>query len=453
MKKYFKEVIIILCVVLAIVPHSAFSQSAQPNTEFSLQSAIDYALKHNANYLNAELDVKMAQYKNKEVLGMGLPQISGSIDLKDYFDIPTSLIPGQFFGGPAGSYIPVKFGTQYNATAGGSVSQIIFSSDYIVGLQAAKELRVFSEKNLGRTKVETIVTITKAYYSALINRERIKTLEANITRVKRLYDDTKALNISGFSEKIDVERVELTYNNLITEKEKLMRLVGLTETLLKFQMGYDLKQSINLTDELKAEQLQDISLLEEMKINYDARPEFMILQSQQKLNNLDIRRYKMQYLPSLVGYASYTKQAQRTTFNIFDFSQKWFPIGVVGATLNVPIFSGGQKYYRIQQAKISLQKTSNSLDYMKLFIQFEATSSSISYKNAYVSMLTQKKNKDLAQNIYDTSFKKYNAGVGSNLELIIAESALKEAETNYLSAIYDLVVAKTDLDRALGNIK
>lgn len=439
--------------LLALLPISISAQTVQPTADFSLQAAIDYALKHNSNYLNAELDVKMAKYKNKEVLGMGLPQINASADVKDYFDIPTSLLPGQFFGAPAGTFIPVKFGTQYNATMGGSVSQLIFNSDYVVGLQASKELRILSERNVNRTKVETVVMITKAYYSALINRERIKTLDANITRVKKMFDDTKALNISGFTEKIDVERIELIYNNLLTEKEKLMRLVGLTETLLKFQMGYDLKQPINLTDELKAEQLADIDLLVDSKINYDARPEFTLLQSQQKLNNLEIKRYRLQYLPSLVGYFSYTKQAQRTTFDIFDVSKKWFPIGVVGATLNVPIFAGGQKYFKIQQAKISLQKTNNSITNLKSFIEFEATSSSISYKNAYASMLTQKKNKELAQNIYNTSLKKYAAGVGSNLELIIAESGLKEAETNYLSAVYDLVVAKTDLDRALGNIK
>ncbi len=436
-----------------IIPFITVSQQAQQSTDFSLQSAIDFALKHNATYLNADLDIKMAVYKNREVLSAGLPQINASADVKDYFEIPTSLLPGQFFGAPAGTFIPVKFGTQFQALAGGSVSQLIFSSDYIIGLKASKEFKTLSEKNLNRTKIETIVTITKAYYSALINRERIKTLEANIIRLKKLYDDTKALNISGFTEKIDVDRLELMYNNLLTEKEKVQRLIGLSETFLKFQMGYDLKLPIKLTDEIKAEQLQDIDLLTDTKINYDARPEYSLLQTQQKLNNLEIKRYKLQYLPTLAAYASYNQQAQRTTFDIFDFSQKWFPIGLFGVTLNVPIFNGGLKYFKIQQAKIGLQKTNNSINNVKQYIEFETTSNSINYKNAYASMMTQKKNKELAQSISETAAKKYAAGVGSNLELIISESALKEAETNYLTAIYDLIIAKTDLDKALGNIK
>ena len=395
----------------------------------------------------------MAKYKNKEVLAIGLPQIGASADVKDYFEIPTSLLPGQFFGAPPGTFIPVKFGTQYQAMAGVSVSQLIFNSDYIVGLKAAKELKVLSEKSLARTKTETIVTITKAYYTALINKERLKTLDANIIRLKKLYDETKVLNQNGFVEKMDVDRLELTYNNLVTEREKIGRLVGITETLLKFQMGYDLKQPINLTDEIKAEQLQDIDLLTDSKANYDSRHEYQLLQSQLKLNNIELKRYKYQYLPSLVAYASYNQQAQRTEFNFLDAEEKWFPIGIFGATLNIPIFNGGSKYYKIKQAKLNILKTENSINQIKSYIDFEITSGSIAYKNAYASMQMQKKNKELAQSIYETSRKKYEAGVGSNFELVSAETALKESETNYLDAVYNLIMAKTDLDKANGTLK
>ena len=274
---------LILIAALLLNVFAARAQDAKP-VDFSLQAAIDYAIKHNATYLNAELDVKMAKYRSKEVISIGLPQIGASADVKDYFEIPTSLLPGQFFGAPAGTFIPVKFGTQYQAMAGISVSQLVFNSDFFIASKASKQLAILSEKNLARTKTETIVTITKAYYTALINKERLKTLDANVVRIKKLYEDTKALNQSGFVEKIDVDRLELASNNLVTEREKIGRLVGIAETLLKFQMGYDLKQPINLTDEIKADQLQDVDLLQESKTNYEARHEYQLLQSQLKLN-------------------------------------------------------------------------------------------------------------------------------------------------------------------------
>ena len=130
------------------------------------------------------------------------------------------------------------------AIGGVSASQLVFNSDYIVGVKAAKELRILSEKNLARNKTETIVTITKAYYTALISKERLKTLDANIIRIKKMYDGAKVMNKNGIVEKIDVDRVELTYNNLTTEREKVGRLVGVAETLISLK---EKKSGINST--------------------------------------------------------------------------------------------------------------------------------------------------------------------------------------------------------------
>jgi len=428
------------------------AQEKEQKTAFSLQEAIDYALVHNQNYLNAELEVKSAEYRNKEFVGIGLPQISASADVKDYLSIPTSLIPAEFFGGAPGTFMPVKFGTKYNASYGISVSQILFNSDYIVGLDAAKELVILSEKNLQRNKVETHAIVTKAYYSAIISKERLQIIDANIERIKKLLDDSKALNASGFIEKLDVDRIELTYNNLIAEKDKLERIVGLAETLLKYQMGYDLASPIVLTDVIKPDLMIDIQALEQEKLNYEARPEYAILQSQRNINAIELRSKRGQYLPTLMAYGSFQNQAQRTTFDIFDIDQPWFKIGLIGATLNVPIFSGGSKHYRVQQSKLNLQKTGNSLDYLQRSIDVEVTSSSIQFKNAFVALETQRKNKELAKSIYDTSKIKFETGVGSNLDVIYAQAAYREAEINFLGAVYDLIVAQVDYLKAKGTL-
>lgn len=433
-------------------PANSEAQNKENKTEFTLKEAIEYALLHNQNYLNAELDVKSAKYRNKEFIGIGLPQVSASADIKDYLSIPTSLIPAEFFGGAPGTFMPVKFGTKYNASYGISISQIIFNSDYIVGLDAANELVKLSEKNVLRNKVETHAVITKAYYGSIISKERLKIIDANIDRIKKLFEDTKALNTAGFAEKLDVERIELTYNNLLAEKEKLERLVGLSETLLKYQMGYDLANPITLTDVINADLMIDIQSLEQEKLSYESRPEYSILQSQQNINAIELRSKRGQYLPTLVAYGSFQNQAQRTTFDIFNIDQPWFKIGLIGATLNVPIFNGGSKHYRVQQSKINLQKTGNSLDFLQRSIDVEVSNANIQFKNAYVALETQRKNKDLAKSIYDTSKIKYDTGVGSNLDVIYAQAAYREAEINFLGAVYDLIVAQVDYLKAKGTL-
>ena len=161
----------------------------------------------------------------------------------------------------------------------------------------------------------------------------------------------------------------------------------------------------------------------------------------------------MNYLPSIVAYGSVSTQAQRTEFNIFDTQMKWFPIGVIGATLNVPIFDGLQKNYKVEQAKINLLKSKNSLDQVQKSINLEANNATTSYTNALATLKYQKKNIELAERVYQTTKIKYDQGVGSNLEVINAQASYREALVNYYAAIYDALVSKTDLDKALGNIK
>ncbi len=422
--------------------------------KFSLQEAVNYALTHNINNLSAELDYKISKARNQEYTGIGLPHVSASFDLKDYFELPTSLIPAVFFGGKPGTYMPVKFGTQYNATGGISFSQIIFSGDYLSALQASSKLVDLSKKNIQRTKIETITNVTKAYYNALINVERLALVNANIIKVESLYNNTKELYKNGVVEKLDLDRIQIAYNNLLTEKEKFIKLIGLTQTLLKFQMNYALTDSIALTDSLVKFKVL-VTDIKELNLAPEKRIEYQMLNDQKKLNEIDLNRYKFQFLPSIIAYGSYSKNAQRVTFNVFDFSSenKWFNIGILGATLNWDLFTSGQRYFRIKQAKYNVIKTQYGIEQLKQAIQLEYQSALVMYQNALLSLKTQENNLGLAQSVFDTSVKKYEQGVGSNIEVINAETSLKEAQTNYLNALFDALSSKVDLDKSLGNIQ
>jgi outer membrane protein len=447
-----KKMILVIAAMFCIGHSQVYSQADTAVKQFALQGAIDYALKHNYTYMNAENDAKLNTYKKNELLGQGLPQINGAVDLRDNIVLPTSILPGIILGPAyAGQLIPLKFGVQYNVTASASINQLIFSSDYLVGVQAAKELISLSQKNVLRSKVETAQNVSKAYYGVLINRERIKILDLNIDRVKTLKDNTTALNINGFAEKIDVDRLEVNYNNLVTEKEKTLRLVELSELALKFQMGYELQKPIELTDDMsKIESGEDAQSISADNQDITKRPEYMVLQSQQKLNEYDLKRYRMSYLPSVVGYGFFAEQFQK---NQLDFDKNYlFPFAYIGATLNVPIFDGLQKHWRVQQAKINLLKTQNNFSQLKQSIGLEIQSATVSYKNALVSIQTQKKNIALARNVFDVTKKKYEQGIGSSLDMNTTENDLHTAETNYFNSLYDLIIAKIDYQKATGTL-
>jgi len=433
---------------------SAQAQGADSSAyAFSLKQAVDYALQQQTSLKNAMIDEQIAQKKVWEIAGIGLPQLSASFDFKDFVEIPTSLIPGEFFGGPPGSYIPVQFGTQYSATAGISASQLLFDGSYIVGLQATKVYLELARKQTERTRTETVVAVTKAYYTVMVGEERMKSLQANIDMLKKMSEDMKAMNEAGFIEKLDYDRITVAYNNLLSERDKVQRLLDLGNALLKYQMGMDQSARLTVTDRLADLSFQPSTSIAD-KPNYAARPEYVMMQLQYEGTNLQLRRDRFSRLPSVALYGSVQAQAQRAEFDFLDSeSQRWYPIGVIGFQVNLPLFGGLSNNWRIQQAKLGRDKAMNDLLFMERTIDLDVSNARAQLQNASLTLETQQKNIKLAEEIFATAKKKYEAGVGSNLEVLNAETSLKEAQANYFDALYAAIVAKVDYEKATGTIK
>lgn len=439
-----KKILPLLLFTLAAITLKA----QDSNTQFSLKQAIDFALTNQPNVKNAILDEAIARKKVNETIGIGTPQIEGSADVNKFIEIPTSFVPAEFFGGKAGEFAPVRFGTNYTSSLGLSASQLLFDGSYLVGLQASRTYMELSRKSTIQTKTETSINVSKAYYGVLVYDSRLEIIQANIDRLQKLKNDTKALFDNGFAEKIDVDRVELSYNNLLIEKEKIIRYRTLSYALLKFQMGYNQSQPISLTDKLDESVLQNVNTPDSVDVN--KRPEFGIVSVQRKLQELDMKRYKSTFLPSLVAFGNVSANANRNEFDIFDTSQRWYPTAIVGLKLSVPIWDGMQKSARVSQAKLSLEKVDNSIALLKSSFALEYESARSTYQNNMSTLVTVKKNRELATEIARISKVKYDNGVGSSLELVDAESSMKEADANYFSTLYDAIISKIDLEKALG---
>jgi outer membrane protein len=198
-----------------------------PAGYFSLADCIKYAYEHQDSVKNANLDVKSAEYKVKETIGSGLPQINGAISFQDYIKVPTQVGPNFLSGGPidpkapliAFPFGPVKYSNNYSL----QMSQLLYSGTFLVGLQAVKTFKELSQRSLVRSKIETNVNVTKAYYQALVSNEQINLLDANIAQLKQTLDQTTQQNKQGFVEKIDVDRLAVQYNNLVTNRDNVQR--------------------------------------------------------------------------------------------------------------------------------------------------------------------------------------------------------------------------------------
>jgi len=444
----------LLLIGFGITTLSSYAQTKETTAySFSITQAIDFALQNQNDVKNAMLDEALAKQKVNETTGIGLPQIGSSFDVKDFIEIPTSLIPAEFFGGPPGSFAPVKFGTKYNATAALEGSQLLFNAEYFLGLKASKVFLELSSRATQRTKIETASAVSKAYYTVLINQERMKLMDANIARVKKIMDDTKALLDNGFVEKLDHDRLTVTHTNLLVEQEKIQRLLALGTYLLKYQMGMDMNASLTLTDKLEDVKLDAASSASAEKFDYSKRIEYGLFETQYKMAELELKRQRLSFLPTAFAYGSISGNAMRSTFSIFSTGYGWYPTALIGATIKMPIFNGLQRNSKNQQAKLSLQKAENNIDFIKKSIDLDLASSIASLQNASVSFENQKKNITIAEDVVRVTKIKYEQGIGSNLEMITAETALKEAQTNYYNALFDALIAKIDFDKSNGNFK
>jgi outer membrane protein len=418
---------------------------------FSVQQSIAYAMDHQGNVINARYEVDRSKAKLREIIGVGLPQVSATGNIQDFLQIPTTLIPASFFNGPPGTFEGVKFGTQYNTTGELDASQLLFDGSYIVGLEASKTYKELSEKSLVQTSIQTVSSVTKAYYTILVNHWKLQMVDADVQRVKALMDQSEAMYEKGFAEKIDWERIKVNYNNLKTQETNIGKLVDLSYKLLKFQMGMPMTDSLSLADSLKA-----IPLSPDMEKDTSFKPENRIEYSMAETSlmgdQLLLRKDNHSYMPSLAAYASVSRQALGDQFEIFSSSQTWYPTAIIGLKLSVPIFDGFQKSNRVQQDKIAVQEGLVTLNSVKQSIELDIANSSTNLINALADLRNQQENMDLAQNVEHDSKVKYEAGTGSNIEVIDAETSLTEAETNYYNALFNTLVAKVDYEQAKGNL-
>lgn len=441
--------LLLLAILLSFVP--LYAQEAN----FSLGEAVDYAIKHNLNIKNAQLDALSAEARIGEIRAAGLPQVNAAVSLTNNIIIPRFFLPGGSLDPntpPDAPPVALEFGIPWQGAASANLNQLIFSGSYFIGLKAAATYRELAQKSTTSSKVQVAESVTKAYYSAQVAEERAKLLDLNISRVDSLMRETKAMNESGFVELLDVNRLEVQINNLQTERQKVQNLIELSYALLKYQMGMPANEAIRLTDDINAINVDSLrSASVNSDLSYENRIEYSLLNTQGKLADLDLRNVRSGYLPSVAASLGYGYNVGADKFSQV-FTNNWFNNMVLAVNLNIPIFDGFTKKYQINQKKIAIDKVKNNQNLLKQSIDLENNQASINIKNAFATLETQKRNLALAEEIVRVSKIKYKEGVGSNIEVINAESSLKEAQTNYFTALYDLMIAKVDLSRAKGEL-
>jgi outer membrane protein TolC len=420
---------------------------------YSLKQAVDYAIAHQVQVKNSQIDLQNASAKINEIKAMGLPQVNGSLALTNNLILQRVFIPAKIFNPAAaeGELIAAKFGVDNSGFANVGLSQLVFDGTYLLGLKASSVYKDLAVKSVTQSKQQVAENVTKAYYGILVNEKRQGLLALNVARLDTLLKETRELNKQGFVEKIDVQRLDVQANNLRTELENIERLQALSYSLLKFQMGYPMEEPIRLSESLEKVELATFNTNAAGDFNYANRIEYSILQTQENLAELDLKSIKAGYMPRLVLNANYGYNAGANAFSDL-VSKQWFDNAAITVALQIPIFDGFSKKYKAVQSANNLQKVRQSYSLLKSSIDLQRSQASITMKNALESMKEQKANLDLANEISRVTRVKYQQGVGSNLEVLNAESSIKESQANYFTALYNALIAKVELEKANGTL-
>ena len=465
MKLYWKQPAIFFVVFMMLL-----SAEAQNTNEFTVNQAVDYAMKNSVQVKNALLDMKIQKQVNREITSAALPQLSGSSSLNYFPNVAVQTFPNFIAQGTYGvlqnegvkdgsgnpiispgdfGLIQAQFGTKYTSNAGFDISQLLFDGQVFVGLQARKASIRFFEKQIEVTQEMIKVNVEKIYYQLVVGRQQLTSIDANIDRFQKLLNDTKEIFKNGFAEKLDVDKVSVQLNNLRTEKLKLQNQLDAGNSGLKFLLNMPQKEKLILKDSLTEDILKGNIM--DTSYNYSDRKEYQLLQLGKKLNGYNIKRYKLSYLPTLAAYGNYYKNAQRNKFDFFGKGQ-WFTSSLIGVKLSVPIFDGFAKAARLSKARLESDKTNNNIEQLKSSIDNDVQQSILTITSALATMDNQRQNMKLAEQVYNTTKLKYEQGLGSNQEIYTAQTELKVAQNNYYSALYDAIIAKINYLSATGKL-
>ncbi len=440
----------------------AFSQKRY---ELSVKEAVELAFENVTDVKNAQLDYQIQGAQNKEITGQVLPQLSGTGSISRYLKLPQVLFPSSEEGiykvlkenglvpsgtkAPPPTFTSFSFVQPWNTSIGASLSQLLFQPDVFVGLQARKTALGYSKANLELVKERIKDSAYRRYYAILIAQKQLEFLNGGIERLHKLYHDDSIMFKNGFAERLDLDKVEVQLTNLQTSQSVLDNSIKLAYAALKYSIGVSQKDTVVLKEGLTSEDIKRNTL--DDTFGYEDRKEIQAINYTRQLQQLDVKRYKLGYLPSLSAVAGYTVSGLGQQF-ITNSNFIWFKSALIGLNLSIPIFDGFQRKYKVQQAQLNLQKVDNAVDNLKQVIDLQQTVSKESLKNALLNLDAQQRNVQLAENVYNTTKKKFEAGIGSSFEVLQADNDWQTAQSNYFTGLYNAIIAKISFQSSLGKL-
>jgi len=435
---------------LALFGYLGFAQQNTTRT-FNLEEAIVFAIDSNYTAINARRDIAIALKLKWETTATGLPQLDGNINYNNNLKQPVTLIPGEIAGGAPGTFVPVTFGTEENASAVATLNQLIFDGSYLVGLKAAKAFLDFSENAAEKTNLEIRKGVINAYGSVLVSEEFIAIFEKNKANLDKNLYETQKVYENGLTEEESVEQLEITLLEIETQLNNARRIRTIARQMFNIALGIPVEEEVILEDSLANLAQDNLSLsLMDNSLNLEENVDYKIAYNLTEQRSLEIQLEKSRALPTLTAFVNYGTSGFSDSFTFLNSDQIWFQSSVLGLSLNVPIFSSGMRSARTQQAKIAFEQAKTKLEETKQNVQLELNTAKSNYQFAVENYENSKKNIALAERIENKNQVKFTEGLSTSFDLRQAQTQLYTAQQRYFQSLIDVINAKANLETILN---
>jgi outer membrane protein TolC len=430
---------------LYLLSMSSFGQS------LSLKQCIDYAIQSNATVAGARYDVDIAATKVKEQIGGMLPQVDASTNYTDNLNLATTLLPGAMVGKTDGSMVPVQFGTQHNMNASLTVTQKLFDPTSIVALKAAKVNEGQASQTLKLTKEQVAYSVSATYYQTLVIGKQLNTLRSTLKSSETLLKSTELKLQNGVAKSIDVDKIRVSYNNLLSQLQQSELSYKQSLNNLKYYMGMPVDKELALSDTtLRLE--ATLMNLPNNGLNVENRSDYQLQKIVVQAYELDEKRNIAAYLPTLNLTFNSSTNAMRKAFNFTDGSLPWFKSSALVFSLKLPIFDWFQKQQRIEQSKLNMEKAKVKVTQTEQSIRVDVANYENQYRTAISNIRNEQSNLQLSENVYRQTQLLYQQGMATSVEMVQAESSYNESTNTYYSKLLNLYIARVNLEQAKGNL-
>lgn len=407
---------------------------AQAETqELSLAKAVEYAIEHNKQLQVSRKDIDLYKQKVRESISQGLPQVNGNLDYSTNFGYKMS------FGGSAMGGGTIKMKDQSNV--GVNVSQLIFSGQWILGVQTSKIAEKIANQQVDITELDIKENICNTYYTILVSERLRDIVRQNMDNMETIYKHTQNMYDAGTVEITDVDQIRITVGQLKNNLLALDRTIEVNYNLMRLQLGLQAENGIKLTESLDyflgQEDYVKLSV-KQFEINNNA--EYQLMQTQEELSKKMVGLQRWTYAPTISGQYGYNYKLLKPEFDMS-------PKHSASLTMNIPIFSGLQRKAQLEQAKIELEQTSINKSLLEDQLYVSEKQYKYELKNATENYLLQKDNIAVAKRVLENMQRKYEFGAVSSLDLTQANNNYLDAENNFTNACLTLLQAETQLER------